>query len=272
MEVLVVGAGAMGRWAGETLAAEFDVAYADRNPEAATDAAAGSGGRAVSTDAEETFDAVCLAVPISAVAEAVRTHAPRAERAMVDVTGVMDAPVASMRTALPDRERASLHPLFAPENAPGNVAVVADSPGPVTDAILDAVTDAGNRVFETTAAEHDAAMETVQSGAHAAVLAYALVAADVREEFATPVSAALDDLVATVTSGTPRVYREIQESFPGADRVAAAARRIADAEGEAFDDLYDEAGAKARSGSTGRATPSGERTERDASDSDGAGR
>jgi len=44
-----------------------------------------------------------------------------------------------------------------------------------------------------------------------------------------------------VTGGTPRVYREIQETFEGAERVAEAARRVADAEGEAFDDLYHEA-------------------------------
>ncbi|MFC6825810.1 prephenate dehydrogenase/arogenate dehydrogenase family protein [Halopelagius fulvigenes] len=241
MEVLVVGAGAMGRWAGETLAAEFDVAYADRDPEAAARAAAEAGGRAVSLDAEESFDAVCLAVPISAVREAVRAHAPKAERAVADVTGVMDAPVAAMRAAAPDRERVSLHPLFAPENAPGNVAVVADAPGPVSDAILGAIADAGNEVFETTATEHDAAMETVQAGAHAAILAYALAAEDVREEFATPISAGLEELVEAVTTGTPRVYREIQESFPGADRVAEAARRVADADGEAFEDLYEEA-------------------------------
>jgi prephenate dehydrogenase len=86
-------------------------------------------------------------------------------------------------------------------------------------------------------------METVQAGAHAAVLAYALAAGEVREEFATPVSTAMDDLVATVTGGTPRVYREIQETFPGAEAVADAARRVADAEGDAYDDLYREAGA-----------------------------
>lgn len=241
MEVLVVGAGAMGRWVGETVAAAFDVAYADRDPEAADTAAADSGGRAVALDTGESFDAVCLAVPISAVEEAVETHASKAERAVVDVTGVMDGPIASMRAAAPDRERVSLHPLFAPENAPGNVAVVADAPGPVSDAVLDAVADAGNQVFETTAGEHDTAMETVQSGAHAAILAYALAAEDVREEFATPISAGLDELVSAVTEGTPRVYREIQQSFPGADRVADAARRVAEAEGEAFDDLYGEA-------------------------------
>ncbi|MGQ4555902.1 prephenate dehydrogenase/arogenate dehydrogenase family protein [Halobellus sp. GM3] len=246
MEILVVGAGAMGRWAGETLAAMCSVAFADRDPSAAEAAADAVGGRAVALETTETFDAVCLAVPISAVGDAVDAHAERASRAMFDVTGVMAEPVEAMRERLPDRERASLHPLFAPENAPGNVAVVVDASGPVTARVREAIADAGNRVFETDPGEHDAAMETVQAGAHTAILAYALAARDVREEFATPVSQALSDLVDTVTDGTPRVYREIQESFEGADAVADAARRVADADGDTFDRLYHEAGRERR--------------------------
>jgi prephenate dehydrogenase len=242
MELLVVGAGSMGRWVAETVDAA--VAFTDRDPETAAQAAATLGARAVSTDTEETFDAVCLAVPISAVADAVETYAPRADRAMFDVAGVMEAPVEAMRTHLPDRERLSLHPLFARQNAPGNVAAVADASGTVTEAVRRDVAAAGNDVFETTAAEHDEAMETVQAGAHAAVLSYALAASAVRPEFHTPVSAALGDVADTVTDGTPRVYREIQESFEGADRVAEAAARIAEADGEAFDRLYREAGAR----------------------------
>ena len=271
MQVLVVGAGAMGRWAGRTLtsarAPAFDVAFADRSPTVASDAADAVGGRAVALDTTETFDAVCLAVPISAVAETVAAHADRASRAMVDVAGVMAAPIEAMRAHLPDRERVSLHPLFAPENAPGNVAVVRDAPGPVTDEVVDAVATAGNHTFETDPDEHDTAMETVQAGAHTAVLAYALSAADVREEFATPVSRELADLVETVTGGTPQVYREIQESFAGADAVADAARRIAAADADGFEQLYEEAGAYAHRG----------RNEADASDdepreaADGAG-
>ena len=242
MELLVVGAGEMGRWIARTV--DRPVALADVDAAAAERVAAALGPdvRAVSTDTTETFAAVCLAVPISAVDAAVERYAPRAERAMCDVTGVMAAPVTAMRAALPDRERVSMHPLFAASNAPGNVAVVADATGPVTDAIWADVSAAGNHAFETTVEEHDAAMETVQAGAHTAILAYALAAADVREEFATPVSAAMDDLVAAVTGGTPHVYREIQETFDGADAVATAARRVADAEGETFEDLYREAG------------------------------
>ncbi|SDZ86817.1 prephenate dehydrogenase [Haloplanus vescus] len=240
MDMLVVGAGEMGRWVARTAdrpvaVTDVDAAVAERT------ATALDGVRAVPADTAETFDIVCLAVPISVVEEAVSRYADNAERAMCDVSGVMRAPVAAMRAALPERERVSLHPLFAAANAPGNVAVVADAAGPATDALRADLRAAGNNPFETTVEEHDTAMETVQAGAHTAVLAYALAAADVREEFATPVSETLDDLVTTVTDGTPRVYREIQETFEGADRVADAARRVADAEGDAFDDLYREA-------------------------------
>jgi prephenate dehydrogenase len=119
--------------------------------------------------------------------------------------------------------------------------VVADAPGPVTEALLADLRASGNHLFETTPAEHDEAMETVQASAHAAVLAYSLAARTVREEFETPVSRRLDDLVADVTGGNPRVYREIQETFAGADRVADAARRIADADATAFERLYRDA-------------------------------
>ena len=240
MDMLVVGAGEMGRWIARTV--DRPVAVTDVDP-AVAERAAGTidGVRAVPADTDETFAVVCLAVPISVVDEAVDRYAENAGRAMCDVSGVMTGPVEAMRATLPDRERVSLHPLFAATNAPGNVAVVADAPGPATDALRADLTVAGNHLFETTAAEHDTAMETVQAAAHTAVLAYALAAADVREEFATPVSATLDDLVAAVTGGTPRVYREIQETFAGAERIAEAARRIADAEGEAFDDCYREA-------------------------------
>jgi prephenate dehydrogenase len=248
MELLVVGAGAMGRWAGRTVS--LPVAFADADPEQARRAAAAvadegdadRSARHVPLDTDETFAAVCLAVPIPAVETAVATHAPRAERALLDVTGVMAAPVAAGREHAPDVERVSLHPLFAPENAPGNVAVVADAPGPVTDALREDLVAAGNRCFETTSEEHDRAMETVQAAAHAAVVAYGLAAESVRPEFATPVSDGLSDLVRTVTGGEARVYADIQATFAGAEAVAAAAERVADANAEEFAALYREAG------------------------------
>jgi prephenate dehydrogenase len=237
MKLLVVGAGAMGRWFGRTV--DADVAFADADPEAAVVAADELGGRAVPLDGDEQFDVVCLAVPMGLAADAVAEHAHRAESAMCDVTGAMGAPITAMRDHLTDRERLSLHPLFAPQNAPGNVAVVVDESGPLGDTIVDDVAAAGNHVFETTPTEHDAAMETVQAAAHAAVLSFGLAAEDVRDEFATPISAALDELVSSVTGGTPRVYADIQSAFgDGTDRVADAARALAVADPETFADLY----------------------------------
>lgn len=239
MEVLVVGAGAVGRWFAD--AVDAAPAFADVDRDAASAAAEAIGGRAVSLDGTETFDAVCLAVPISAGDAAIAEHAPRADRALVDVTGVMAEPVAAMAERAPDRERLSLHPMFAPEHAPGNVAVVRDAAGPVTDALVEDLRAAGNDLYETTPEEHDEAMETVQASAHAAVLAFALAADDVPEGLATPVYEDLNAVVDRVTGNEPRVYAEVQSTFDGADAVADAATRLADADGDAFEALYREA-------------------------------
>lgn len=243
MDLLVVGAGSMGRWfAAAASEAVASVAFADRDPEAAASAAEAVGGRAVPAPPPETFDVVCVAVPLPAVEDAIATYADRATRAVVDVTGVMEPAVSAMADHAPGAERVSFHPLFAPERAPGTVAVVPDEPGPVTDDLRAALADRGNHLFETTAEEHDAAMSSVQGAAHAAVLAYALAAGDVREEFHTPVSRPLTDLAELVTAGNPRVYADVQDAFDGADDVAAAAERIADADAGAFADLFEAAG------------------------------
>ncbi|NHX35491.1 MULTISPECIES: prephenate dehydrogenase/arogenate dehydrogenase family protein [Halolamina] len=254
MTLCIVGVGAMGRWLAETLAdapSAFDLAFADTDAAVAADAAAAfDDAEAVPIDdggpeGDRSFETVCLAVPIPAVEDAVANWAPHAGSAMLDLSGVMAGPVDAMGEHLPDRERASLHPLFAPERAPGNVAVVEDAVGPTLEPLLDALRDAGNDLFETTPEEHDDAMTTVQAKSHAAVLAWALAGEEVREEFHTPVSAGLADIAATVTGGDARVYADIQDAFGGADAVADAARTVADADGEAFADLYAEAGATA---------------------------
>jgi len=245
MKLLVVGAGEMGRWFARTvrsgLSGDLALAFADVDPGAARAAASEVGGRAVPTDTDDRFDVVCVAVPIPAATTAIREYADRAERAVVDVTGVMDGPAAAMAEAAPTLERASFHPLFAASNAPGSVAAVVGAPGPVTDRIRDALRGAGNDVFETTADEHDRAMETIQARTHAAVLAFGLAAEDVPDEFQTPVSSRLFDLVEEVTANDPAVYAHIQATFDGADDVRAAAERIATADGEAFERLYREA-------------------------------
>ena len=246
MDLLVVGAGEIGRWVADTVSADAapvdaSVAFADRDPAVAADAAAGRGTRAVDADGGSVHDAVCLAVPMSAVPAAVEAYAPRAEDAILDVSGEMTDALAAMREHAPDLERASYHSLFAPPRVPGNVAVVVDESGPTVEGITASIEAGGNDVFETTADKHDEAMETVQAGAHAAVLAWRLAAEPVREEFHTPVSAALDEVADTVTEGSPDVYAEIQRAFDGAEDVADAAAAIADADDDGFAALYERA-------------------------------
>lgn len=244
METLVVGAGAMGRWLARALVADgpqTEVAFLDSDQSAARTAADALDGRAVSSDADESFDAVCVAVPIPAATEAIATYAPLAERAVYDVTGVMRGPVDAMRDHAPERERVSFHPLFAPDKEPGNVPVVADAPGPVTDDVREALASRGNDLFETTAAEHDEVMETVQARTHAAVMAYALAGKEVPDRYQTPISAALGNLADRVTAGEPRVYADIQATFEGAEDIAKAADRIATTDHSDFERLFEEA-------------------------------
>jgi prephenate dehydrogenase len=244
MKLLVVGAGEMGRWVARTLRPVSErVALADTNPQAAMDAAeAVVDARVVPLDTDESFDCVALAVPIPAVVDAVAEYADNAaDGAIVDVSGVMAEPLSAMAEHAVD-EHASFHPLFAPPREPGRIAYVPGEAGPVVERVRERFAAVGNDVFETTAAEHDDAMAKVQTGAHTAVLAYALAAGDVDERFHTPVSEPLADLARTVTGGEPRVYADIREAFDGADAVAAAARAVADADRDEFATLFERAG------------------------------
>lgn len=256
MRVLVVGAGTMGRWVGATL--DGPVAFADVDQEAAAAAARAIDGAItapleVLPDEEtdpgqerQSFDTVVVAVPMTAADDVINSQADRATAAIVDVAGEMTGPIEAMRTAAPDLERLSLHPLFAPENAPGTIAAVHDEPGPVTNRIREALSVAGNDVFETTVTEHDEAMESVQAATHAAILAWRLAADDdVRAAFHTPLSSELEALAEHVTSQEPRVYADIATRYgAGTDALADAAETLSDADRTAFLDAFERASAR----------------------------
>lgn len=273
MEVLIVGAGAMGRWIGDVL--DASIAITDLDEATARDAAAAIDARAVPLEPapdEPAFDVVCLAVPMGVIEAAVEAHAPRAEGAVVDVAGVMEPALDAMADHAPGLEHCSLHPLFAPERAPGSVAVVTRSAGPLTDAILDDVADAGNALVETTAAEHDGAMASVQAAAHASVLAFALTAKPVPTAFETPLFAALREQIERLAAGTPRVYADIQAEFDGAESVAAAAERIASADHDELEALIEAVGDEwAPAGAVSGPTDDERRAETDADEIDDLG-
>jgi prephenate dehydrogenase len=240
MKLLVVGGGEMGRWFADTVARSDDTIHiCDTDETTAVEAAALLGGSVTAEAGTDTYDVVCIAVPMPAVTSVIEQYAGAASEAICDVTGSMADPVDAMRTAAPDLQRLSLHPLFAPPRAPGNVAAVSDQSGAYSELITERIADAGNTVFDTTPAEHDEAMKTVQASAHAAIFAYAEAADDVADEFHTPVSGALADLVSQVTSGEAQVYSDIQDAFDGAEDVATAAQHVAAADTEEFQELYE---------------------------------
>ena len=245
MQLLVVGAGEMGRWFARHSGADA-VAFADRDPAAAEAAVEALDGavpaRRVPLETDERFDVVCLAVPMAAVPDAVAEHAEKATEAVVDVSGEMRDSVDALEAHAGGRQAASFHPLFSAANAPGNVPVVVVSDGPAVRGVRESLSAAGNEVFETTPEAHDRAMATVQAKAHTAVLAYALAAEDVDERFHTTLSAPLAELVDQVVGNNPGVYADIQERYEGSEAVAEAARRLADADREAFVDYYGDAG------------------------------
>lgn len=241
METLIVGAGAVGRWIGRTL--DGAVAFADADPDAAEDAAAAlDDATTVPLESETAFDAVAVAVPMRVASETIDAQAQRARDAVVDFTGSMAAPLSTMADAAPDLERASYHPLFAPEHAPGRIAVSSSASGSYTGAIEAALEAAGNDLVRVQPEAHDRAMQTIQGRAHAAILAFGLAAEEVPEDLATPVYEELDALRDRVTGGSPGVYADIQDVFDGSADVAEAARELVEADRETFATLYDDAG------------------------------
>ena len=252
METLVVGAGAMGRWLGTVLQENgpeaAHISFCDTQRDRAVAAADAVGGEAVTPETATDADLVCIAVPIPAAAEAIESYAAYARGAIVDLTGTMEQPLAAMQSAAPASERASLHPLFAPENEPGTIPAVVDAGGSTVDALLTALRERGNDVFETTASRHDELMETVQARTHTAVLAFALASEQIPEQYQTPISSGLADLAEQVLDGEARVYADIQAAFDGADDIADAAAEIADADRERFEQLYEQAKAARTAG------------------------
>ena len=238
MDVLVVGAGQMGRWLGSTLDPIASITYLDRDEETAAEAAAMGGARAVT--AGMAVDVVAIAVPISATESVLEAYAPFAREAIIDVTGQMQPPLSVMREVAEGLERMSLHPLFGPHAAPGRIAMVIDADGPRVQTLCEQLVDVGNELVETDPVTHDRSMRTIQGAAHAAIFAYGLAAEDVPAELHTPVSETLEGLLGRVTEGDPSVYREIQQRFDGIAVLGAAVDQMA-ADHTAIDVLYDQA-------------------------------
>jgi prephenate dehydrogenase len=241
MDVLIVGAGAVGRWVGDLV--DGTVAYADADRSVAESAAAETSEATVADiSGAEPYDVVAVAVPMRAATSVIRDQADRAEGAVIDFTGSMDAPLEAMAEVAGNLERASFHPLFAPAHAPGRIAKATGREGPLIDRITRSFVEAGNTVVPVEPAVHDDAMATVQGRVHAAILAFGLAADPVPEELGTPVYEDLQALRERVTGGSPGVYADIQETFDGIEALQDAVDRLAEADRETFEALYEDAG------------------------------
>lgn len=242
MRALIVGAGEMGTWFAEVTREWLEMSFLDADPSRAERVAERYDADHKAPESIDRFDVVVTAVPMDATEESIAEYGPLADRAVIDVSGEMGGPMEAMRETAPKVERLSLHPLFAPENAPGNIPIVSENEGPIKARLIELLEAAGYNPFETTAEVHDRAMENVQAKVHAAVLAYALAAEPVDPRFHTPVSAGMSDLLDFVLHGNPRVYSDIQSRYAGAEDVADAATRLAAVStADAFEALYDEA-------------------------------
>ena len=238
MRVVIVGAGTIGQWFATVTAGWLDPIFLDIDQKRAETAAERYDGDVWTRDSVEPAPVVCTAVPLTNTTDVLAEYLPFAELAVIDLSGAMQSPLQVMNSAEQELERISLHPLFAPENAPGNIAAVIEEPGTVWSHCQQRLANAGNHVFETTPEEHDQAMETVQAKVHAAIMAYALAADPVDSAFHTPISEELDRLAKTVLTGSPRVYADIQTTFDGAESVAQAAADVARADNTVFVDIF----------------------------------
>lgn len=222
----IVGAGAFGRFAARHLAADFAVAVADPDAEAA--ARARQAGLAVQPLADVAGgDVVLLAVPwrrLGAVAAAIAPHlAP--QTVIVDVSSIKVEPLAMLQQALPGRVIVGLHPLFGPQSGAAGLAGL-----PV--AHCTGGTPADRRVARylerrlklrrvvVSAEAHDREMGRVQGLTH--VIARALKTLAIAETpLATRSFAHLARMVDIVGNDSEAVFRTIVADNPHA---AAAAR------------------------------------------------
>lgn len=241
MQALVVGAGAIGCWFGEVLNQWTDVRFFDKDPAASDQAITKVGGAIALTELPKSVPIVCTAVPIRATRRVLEDVAPRATNAVIDLSGTMEEPHEIMEQYAPGCERINLHPLFAPENEPGNIPLSAANGGPVTERINNELNRRGNHVFNTTPSDHDRAMVQVQSKVHAALLAYALSADTIDPKYHTTVSREFFELTRQILSGPETVYADIQHYFDGSAEIAAAASELAEADIKEFETLYERA-------------------------------
>ena len=177
-------------------------------------------------------DAVVLAVPADAAEQALPGVAARLRPGalLADTLSVKGGIAAAARRHAAHLQVVSVNPLFAPSLgiAGRPLAAVVVHDGPQARALLRLLADAGGRVVEVTADEHDALAGAAQALPHAAVLAFGLALADLGVDvdrlagLAPPPCQTLLALLARIAAGAPATYWDVQTANPHAAGARAA--------------------------------------------------
>lgn len=233
--VVLGGAGAVGRWAAEHLAAASETGPADtvltvdQLGDVSLRGDVRQPGEAL-LNAVARANIVVLALPEDVALDCLAWLPEAAPRsAMLLPTCSVQAPFfARAAEAGVLQPLLGVNPMFSPTlpSAGRPVVLVTRESGDPTGPVPDRLTAAGMTVVRMTATEHDATMSYVQALPHAAVLGFAMALAGAPVDaarlmaVAPPPARTLIALASRILTGKPEVYWDIQH----ANAVAAARR------------------------------------------------
>jgi len=229
--VVIGGAGRMGAWFAEFLAA---LGYRTAVVDPATSALENERGRAGLGDA----DLVLCATPPRVTADLYATWCAAPPRGVVcDIASIKTpivAPIARLRAA--GARVASIHPMFGPGTLLLRDAdvVVCDTGDYEARALVEALfAPTTARLVRLPLAEHDRVMADLLALAHATAIGFALALPAADHPVRSTTFQALERIAAGVVRESPAVYYEIQAANPHAaaavTRLRAALDRLADA-------------------------------------------
>ncbi len=222
MKVVVIGAGAMGRWLANFAKQNLgEVTVADISSAKARKVASELGveSKPVEEAAAEA-ELLLIAVPISKTPEVVKSLAKIAPKGalLVDVTSVKSDVVEVMQEIKTSIELVSIHPLFGPGAVSIKDKDIIVIPVRGEKRYMDLknqLVGLGARVTEMDAEKHDRLMAIIQCMTHFVLLVYLTAIKSMKglkyaKKFRTPMFAELTSLAKAVLAGNPEVYGELQ--------------------------------------------------------------
>jgi prephenate dehydrogenase len=214
MEVLIVGAGAMGGWFARLFRKWGWEVWLKDVEQKKSMALARELGAKVGDEILPQADLVLVAVPISSTPAVLREVIGRMKKGalLLEVSSVKERVVSTMQELRSNPvELVALHPLFGPgaENLRGErFAFIPIRAGRVFKEIRNRLEGEGAILIKTKAEEHDSAMARAQALTHLLLLCYLRLCE--RGKLQTHLSATFLELAKAVLAGNPSVYYEVQ--------------------------------------------------------------